>query len=217
MIVHDCQQGTPEWFEARRGIATASCFKRILTPKTGKLSASAQDYIYELIAERYYIGSMDELATPASVAMQNGSMLEPDARRWYELQTGRRVEQVGFVTTDDGRFGCSPDGLIDDDGGLELKCPLGKTHLAYLRAGELPDEYKAQVHGSMIVTGRKWWNFMSYAPGLPPFHRRVVWDDYTDTLNAALVAFAARMDETLKELDLPPLDTADVPEDQIAF
>lgn len=217
MRIIECTQGTPEWFEARRGIPTASNFKRILTPKTGKLSASAQDYIYELIAERYHLGAMDELATPATVAMQNGTIMEPEARRWYELEAKAKVEQVGFIVTDDGRFGCSPDGLVGDGGGLELKCPMGKTHLGYLHAGELPDDYKAQVHGCMIVTGRQWWDFMSYAPGLPAFRIRAERDDYTALLADALDAFDKRLNTTITELALPPIDAADIPESSITF
>ena len=203
MIVHHCTQGSPEWFELRRGIPTASNFDRILTPKTGKPSASADPYISELIAERYHIGPLDELEATASDAMKQGLALEPEARHRYEAETGVAVAQVGFVTTDDGRLGCSPDGLVGDSGGLEVKCPSGKTHVGYLRERVLPDDYKAQVHGSLIVTGRKWWDFVSYCHGLPLFRVRVVPDEYTDRLREALYLFVARYENTIRDLGLP--------------
>lgn len=178
-------QYSPEWWTVRRGVPTASEFGNILTPKTGKPSASAHPYICQLIGDRLRddYGQEDEYV---SAAMKNGTLMEPEARDFYQFHTGRKVEQVGFCLTDDGRFGCSPDAM-----GLELKCPLAKTHVGYLLAGELPDEYRPQVHGSMIVTGEDSWDFMSYCPGLPPFIITVERDNYTAVLADALEAFWA--------------------------
>lgn len=198
----DCEQYSEPWWEARRGVPTASNFKRIITPATGKLSAQADDYICELIAEKYHIGAMDELSGPATAAMRNGTETEPEARRWYCLEQDD-VREVGFIMTDCGRFGCSPDGLVGENGGLELKCPVGKTHIRYLLDGHLPDEYKAQVHGSLIVSGRAWWDFLSYVPGLPPFKIRVEPDDFTDKLRAALEVFWQKYQDTIAALDIP--------------
>lgn len=193
MIVHDCTQGTPEWWMLRRGIPTASEFSRILTPKTMKLSSSADGYIYELIADSYRTAAPIAADKYTSRAMQNGIDLEPEARNWYALECGQDIRQVGFVTTDDGLLGCSPDGLVGDAGGLELKCPDLKTHVGYLLAGTLPDEYRAQVHGNLLVTGREWWDFVSYAQDLPPFRIRVTTDDYTAALTPALKDFTDRL------------------------
>jgi hypothetical protein len=192
----DCKQGTLEWLQARRGIPTASQFDRILTPKTMKLSAAADDYICELI------GDMLRLTPPAaegylSPAVQHGIETEAEARRWYSLEADADVQQVGFVLSDDGRFGCSPDGLVGDDGGLELKCPQPKHQIKYLLAGTLPDEYRAQVHGSLIVTGRAYWSFASYCPGLPPLLLRIEPDEYTARLREALDQFHTRFQAML--------------------
>lgn len=189
MRVVECEQGTIEWAEARRGIATASRFGDILTPKTMKLSDKARDYACELLAEHfvpphYWLG--DDLQTKA---MAQGTRTEREARAYFELETNRPVQEVGFVLTDDGRFGCSPDGLVGNDAGLELKCPLHKTQISYLLDGTLPAKYRAQVHGALVVTGRSHWWFMSYAPGLAPLLVKVEPDDYTDKLRKALEDF----------------------------
>lgn len=196
MKTYDCIQGSPEWYELHRGRPTASSFDRIITPKTGKLSASADGFICQLIAETLQGLPMTPADKYISRAIQNGLDMEPEARRWYEMQLGYEVEQIGFCTTDDGLIGCSPDGLVGLDGGLELKCPEGKTHISYLLDGTLPSEYRAQVHGSIIVTGRQWWDFMSYAPGLPPFVLRVVPDQFTEQLRGCLDAFCVRLQQT---------------------
>jgi hypothetical protein len=103
-----------------------------------------------------------------SIDMEFGKVLEQEAVPFFEFTTGTPVNRVGFVTTDDGRVGCSPDGLIGDDGGIEVKCPDAHTHVKYLFSGELPKDYAAQGHGSMFVTGRAWWHFLSYRRNFPP-------------------------------------------------
>lgn len=189
-VIH-CQQTTPEWWEARKGIPTASNFAKIITPAKRQYSLQARKYAYELIAER--TDPMPPWVTgrgrPVNAAMQNGTDTEPEARKFYSMQNDCDVQQVGFCLTDDLRFGCSPDGLIGEDGGVEIKCPLLATHAEYLDSGKVPLEYMPQVHGSLIVTGRKWWDFLSYAPGLPSLLIRVVPDDFTDALRKCLERF----------------------------
>lgn len=194
MQVFDFTQYSPEWYEARCGVPTASNFHKILTPKTLQMGAGMLTYIVELIAQKYDPAYGIETDS-ASTAMRNGTILEPEVRRLYEFESGQRVQQVGFCKTDDGRFGCSPDGLIGEDGGLEIKSPTPATQIKYLLAGGvLPDEYRAQVHGSLIVTGRKWWDFMSHCPGtsLPWLKVRVEPDAYTEALRSALDVFWLR-------------------------
>ena len=114
--------------------------------------------------------------------MANGIENEPIARAWYEFEHDCDVTEVGFCLSDCGRFGCSPDGLVGDEGGIELKCPSLETHVKYLREGVLPAEYRCQVHGEILVTGREWFDFVSYADGLPPFKIRIVPDEFTKLL-----------------------------------
>lgn len=187
MIILDHAQGTPEWHAARRGIPTASEFGRIVTPKTGKLSASADGYIADLIdeiarpdAERGWAGNRHTI---------RGTELEPEARDWYGLIAEGDVRQVGLCLTDDRLAGCSPDALVGDDGGLEIKAPDGPTHVRYLRAGVLPDDYRPQVHGSLVVSGRAWWDFVSWCPPYRPLLVRVYRDGYTELVAQALAAF----------------------------
>lgn len=190
MKTYDFPQNSPEWYAVRRGIPSASRFHQIATPAKGILAAAHTTLICELIAETLTDEPVQEPLT--NYAIRRGNELEPEARRWLEFEADLDVQKVGFCTTDDGGLGCSPDGLIGDDGGLELKCPLPKTHVGYLLAGTLPDEYKPQVHGSLIVTGRSYWRFVSYCPGLPALNIVVEPDAYTQTLRDTLAEFLAR-------------------------
>lgn len=174
---------------AKKGIPSASNFDRIMTPKTGKPSTQQRGLICELLADLRRTTPPDGAGNYTSRAMQDGIDREPEARRFYEFRADADVRQVGFCTTDDGRFGCSPDGLVGDLGGLELKCPEEKTHIAYLLDGGLPDDYKPQVHGALIVSSRPWWDFMSYAANWPPLIVRVKPDAYTLQLRVALELF----------------------------
>lgn len=191
MVILDVQQRTPEWHLARRGIPTASEFGRIITPKTGKLSAGADGYIAELIDE--IVRPDAERGFGGNRHTDRGNELEPEARDWYAFAVGLPLREAGFCLSDCGRYGCSPDALVGDDGGCEIKAPDGPKHVTYLRAGELPDEYKPQVHGSLVVTGRAWWSFVSWCPPYRPLLVRVEPDDYTASLAAALGQFCDRL------------------------
>lgn len=199
MKIITCQQGSVEWWNARRGVPTASEFGRILTPKTMKMGAGAESYIAELVGDslRTDYAETDEFV---SADMKRGLLFEPESRAWYEFDKGVDVRQVGFVTTDDGRFGCSPDGLVGDDGGLEMKNPAPHTHVQYLLDGELPSEYKGQVHGQIIVAELKWVDFLSYFPGLPPLLIRVFPDSYTEALREALEVFYRKYQDALTKI-----------------
>ncbi len=200
-IIH-CIQGSEQWFEHHRGILTASDFDKVIQPKKMLPSASIDDMICQKIGE---------LATPGtlmpqgyvSAAMLNGIQLEPEARNFYEMERGIEVQQVGICLTDDGRFGASPDALCGESGALELKCPTAKTHVRYLLDGVLPSDYKAQVHGELIVTGRSWVDFMSYFPGLDPFIVRVTPDEFTIALKKCLEEYYARFQGALAKIHLP--------------
>jgi predicted phage-related endonuclease len=119
--------------------------------------------------------------------------MEPYARDVYAENYGE-VEVVGFMLReeDDWRLGASPDGLVGDDGGIEIKCPRAKTHLRTILADEVPAHYMAQVQSSLLVSGRKWWDFVSFVGGMPLYRKRVLPDPaWFDAITAACIAFEA--------------------------
>lgn len=160
MIIVDCEQGSDEWFKARMGVPSASNFSKICTT-SGKWSASADAYINELASE-VITGQRSQGFT--NDAMQRGIDLEPQARKNFEFMYDHKVEEIGFCIHEELGVGCSPDGLIDNFMGLEIKCPLAHTHLSYLKKGMLPSKYIQQVQGSLLVTERGCWHFYSYHP-----------------------------------------------------
>jgi len=173
MRIDQHEQGSPEWLASRLGIPSASMFAKIVTTK-GAWSTSADSYINQLVAERL-TGEREEVFQ--SHHMIRGTELEPDARDLYSLMTDSEVTEVGFCLHDTLAAGCSPDGLIGEDGGLEIKCPAPSTHVEYLRGGVLPSKYKQQVMGCLWITGREWWDFMSYHPTMKPLIVRVERDE----------------------------------------
>jgi hypothetical protein len=199
VIVHDCKQYSRQWWDVRRGVPTSSEASRIITPKTAELSGQVDAYACDLIAEKYdaYYGQHEDYV---SSAMKNGTLKEPESRRFYEFQRDLEVKEVGFITTDDGRFGCSPDSLVGESGGLELKNPTVSTHVKYLIDGGLPAQYRPQVHWCLVVSGREWWDFCSYSAGLPPVLVRVVPDAYTEELRACMEQFWTRYQELLAKV-----------------
>jgi hypothetical protein len=169
----ECEQGSPEWLQARLGVPSASSYAKLIT-STGKASTQADAYINQLVAERL---TGEPTFFQVTDPMQRGMDLEPEARASYEAQTGNLVMQVGFLMHDTLQAGASPDGLIGEDGGLEIKCPSGHTHVEYLRGGGLPVKYFQQVQGCLWISGRDWWDFMSYHPRMEPLIIRVNRDD----------------------------------------
>lgn len=166
MKIIDCEQNTPAWVEARLGIPTASRFERILTPKDFRLSTSANKLICELIAEKL-LGQFGD--SEETDWMNRGSNLEDIAADDYAFTHDVDLQRVGFITTDDGLIGCSPDRLIvGRQAGLEIKNPSAKVHISYiLNPDSLLDAYRCQVLGSLWITGFEYWDLMSYHPYLP--------------------------------------------------
>lgn len=199
MIIVNVTQGTDEWLEARRGVPTASCFDKIVTSK-GEASKQADKYMYELAAER--VTRMVK-ANFQSEAMVRGTQLEPEARSYYERPdvTGNQVQQVGFCLTDDRSVGCSPDGMVDITGLLEIKCPMPATHVEYLVAKKLPTKYIAQVQGQLYVTENTWCDFISYCPGLKHLLVRVKRDEvFIKKLVSELGKFNDKLDRLVEEV-----------------
>jgi len=176
----DCGgQGTEEWLKARLGVPSASNFSKVVTTK-GQRSTSFMGYVNALIAERL---TGDPTYVKITEPMERGTSLEDEARAMYQLINDTEVRQVDFIKHPNMEVGCSPDGLIDVKcdrgliGGLEIKCPLQGTHVEYLRAGKVPSKYMLQVQGCMFVTGRGYWDFMSYHPKMKPLIVRTYRDD----------------------------------------
>lgn len=164
-------QRTDQWMADRAGKFTASRFVDVIArnKKTGEPLKAYHDMIWQVATER-----MTEQPTegPSAFALQWGIDVEPYAREAYELETGLVVNQSGFIQHPEYPFaGCSPDGLIGNDGGLEMKCPKSPIiHLQRFIDG-VPEEYIPQIQGCLWVTGRKWWDFVSYDPRQRPSHR----------------------------------------------
>lgn len=198
IAVKDIQQGTEEWFNARLGIPTSSNFDKIITTQ-GKPSKQAQKYLYLLIAER--ITGVSEEGY-RNGWMDRGNALEGEARAFYELMTGDVVEEVGICYQDNTkRWACSPDGLVSGEGILEIKCPSSPVHIGYMLANELPKDYYQQVQGQLLVTGRKWCDFFSYYPGLPPFVIRVFPDKaFQKALQVELEVFVKELDKVTEKI-----------------
>ena len=197
MIEIDCEQGSDEWLAARLGVPSASNFGKVVSP-TGKLSASKKGYMLDLLAERL---TGESTSFTSNAWMDRGTELEPEAANLYEFMTDSECEEKGFLLDDSGKFGASPDRIVGE-GGLEIKCPKPATHVEYLLAGKAPTKYLPQIQGCMLVTGAKWWDFMSYCPGIKPLIVRVKRDeDYLAKLESELLKLADEIEVKFKELE----------------
>jgi len=192
MKVFTMPQGHPDWSLIRKGRPTASQFKRIVTPAKGELSKASSAYAAELIAEGlgWYSGFA---GTPDT---ERGVRLEGEAVRWLKLRYGLGSRQVGFCLSDCGRYGASPDAILDDGRPLEVKCPDIHTFIKWRMDGGLPDDHKVQVHGEMILTGADGAVFLAYSehPALENMMIEVQRDEFTEKLAAAIDQFADRLD-----------------------
>jgi len=220
MRYFDCEQGSEAWFKLRLGVPTASNFRRILTPKQAKLSASADEYINELVGEQLSLIPPEGAENYTNRAMRWGQQTEEEARRFYCMENSCDVQNGGFCTSNDGRFGSSPDFLVGIEpaeemlfepgkghyalcsvqGAGELKCPQPATQVEYLLADALPDIYRWQVHGHLIVTGAAYCDFLSYTPGLAPLVVRVEPGSDTLLLRQALDQFWDKYQLTLRRV-----------------
>ena len=194
------EQRSPEWFEARLGRPTASRLGDVLAKTRTGVSASRKNYRAELAVQRL-TGDIPEHYSNST--MQWGVDYEPVARLQYELETGYSVVDTSLWLHDTIEAGASPDGLVGDDGCLEIKCPNTATHLETLRTGKLPRQYQAQVQGQMWISGRQWCDFVSFDPRLPSnaqlFITRVDRDDlYIENLEQEIVEFLKEVDQEVE-------------------
>jgi len=162
------EQQSSEWFEARLGRATASRFKDVLAGGTG---VTREKYKAKVMAERLTNKKIEEYS---SWQMQQGTEREALARKLYEAITGNKVQEVGFIKIDGLEAGASPDGLVGEEGTIEIKSPELLAHLKVLTTKQLPSEYKAQVQGQLWATNRKWCDFVSFNPDMNAKHRIII-------------------------------------------
>jgi hypothetical protein len=194
----DCEQNSSDWFAARMGIPTASEFSTVMAKgRDGGASVTRAKYLRTLAAD--ILRGFPEEESYTNVHMERGKAQEDEARQLYALIKSVAPQRVGFVK--DGRKGCSPDSLVGEDGGLEIKTALGHIQIERLMLNRLPPEHKAQVQGSLWVSGRKWWDFVSYSPGLDPLIVRVERDEeYIAQLAAAVSAFNDELDAIVQSI-----------------
>jgi putative phage-type endonuclease len=161
----DIEQGSVEWFQARRGKVTASRVADLMAKTKSGWGASRSNYMSQLLCERL-TGTVAESFSNA--AMQWGVETEPRARAAYEFLNNATVDEVGFVDHPSIEMsGASPDGLVGDDGMLEIKCPNTATHIATLLDEKIPKKYIDQMQWQMACAGRQWCDFVSFDPRMP--------------------------------------------------
>ena len=182
-ILRNLEQQTEEWFEAKRGIPSASEFSRFITPARGDYSKQARGYMAKLIRES--VEGVSERVS--SYWMERGCILEPEARSWYEFDFDADVQQVGLILNRSCAY--SPDGLLGENGLLEIKAPKPETHIQWLLEDKLPDEHKPQVHGALVIADRDWLDFVSYCPGYRSLVVKVFRDGYTGKVEKAIDRF----------------------------
>ena len=196
------EQGSPEWFQKRYGNASASRIKDIIAKTKSGYSASRDNYLTELVLERF--GVFKEPFTTKSIEW--GLEQEPFARARHEAEQNIFVEQCGYILHPTiAKSGASPDGLIGNEGVLEIKCPDTKTHFEYLIAEKVPAAYIPQMTWQIICTGRKWADFVSYdsrAPqGLDYFYIRYTPEEgYMLQLEEEVKTFLKEVDEKFIQL-----------------
>jgi len=196
MTIVDCIQGSEEWFAARLNKVTASNFHKVLNKKTGRRA-----YMRKLCAERL-TGCREESYKNAN--MEYGNETEPLARQYYETANDCQVDEVGFVMRDDD-VGASPDGLVGDDGIIEVKCPLSSTHIETILSDKMPTLHIPQVQGLLWVTEREWCDFVSFDPKVlsrPMFCVRIERDkDYIVNLAANVAVFVKELEEMVSKIE----------------
>lgn len=197
------EQRTDEWFSARLGKVTASRVADVIAKTKSGYSTSRANYMAELVCERL-TGVRGDFYQNA--AMVWGTEQEPNARAAYEAAKGVLVVETGFVPHPTITMaGASPDGLVDDDGLVELKCPISATHIDTLLSGTIPGKYVTQMQWQMACTGRQWCDFVSFDPRMPEnmqiFMQRIDRDDVMiSKLEAEISLFLSELDEKVKTL-----------------
>jgi putative phage-type endonuclease len=194
-------QGTDEWLAERAGKVTASALSNVMMAKT---TAGYQNYMAQLICERL---TGQPVETFKSAAMDHGNETEPQARAFYELETGHDVTEWGFIQHPSLEgSGASPDGLIGADGLVEIKCPQPAKHIKNLMGGAIDKAYTLQMMWQMECTGREWCDFVSFNPSFPDHLklsiRRVDRDaEAIEEIKSAVTSFLAEVETKIRALE----------------
>ena len=200
----EIEQRTEEWFAARLGRVTASRVADVIAKTKTGYSASRENYMAQLVVERL---TQTKAESYTSAAMMHGVEQEPFARAAYEATQGVMVEEVGFVSHPSIEWaGASPDGLVGDDGCVEIKCPNTATMIETLLSQKVPGKYITQMQFQMACTGRKWCDYVSFDPRMPAkaqmFVKRVDRDDeYIAEIEAEIVKFLAEVKSQVQKLN----------------
>ena len=186
----ECEQGSPEWFEARRGIPTASRYADVLAEGKGIMRAR---YMRQLAAETI---TEEPMETYKNAKMERGKEHEPDLRARYAFDHDVNIEQVGFLRSNMIATGCSPDGLVGVDGMIEIKSSEPDLLIELLDSGRAPTQHMPQIQGNLWITGRDWCDLVIGWPKLPLFTVRVKRDEpYMANLRRELERFNQELHE----------------------
>ncbi len=198
MIIINCEQNSEEWFKEKLGKPSASNASKIIC-NDGTPSKQRQGYMFELAGE-LLTGKREE-------SYQNDNMLmgqdrEEESRNFYELLYNVKVDKVGVIYKDEQKlFLCSPDGVVNNEYGLEMKNVIPKTQVKYLLDNKVPTEYLSQIQFSLLVTGFKFWDFLSYSPGIKPLIIRVTRDEkFIKALKIELEVFCRELPEIVAKI-----------------
>jgi len=196
--IYTMEQGTPEWFKVKLGIISAGSFSKVLAKGSG---STRKGYMLKLAAE---ILTGEHRETYSNADMARGTEQEPLARAEYEFITGNSVNQIGFAKS--GRIGCSPDGLVGSEGGIEIKCVIPEVQIETVLSNKIPSTHKAQIQGCMMILGCQFWDFISYSPLIKGKNYIFIKREYPDlvyqiaNLQSGLIEFIRELDELVGKL-----------------
>lgn len=203
-IINNIEQGSEEWLSMRLGWITASRFKDVKSNgRGGAPSKTRLSYMYQLAAEAI---TGERVESFSSEYMDWGTKTEPQACAMYELDSGNSVDHPAFIKWNKvNKIGISPDGIISVDGGLEIKCPKTTTQIETFLSGKMPTSHAPQVQGSLWVTGREWWDFVSFDPRIDGdasyFCQRQYRDEkYISELEEKCLSFESELLEMISKL-----------------
>jgi len=203
MIIHDLPQRSDAWYALRLGIPTGSMFSKLITSQ-GKPSKSLAEYAATLAGEKFAGKELE--AWEGNQWTERGKELEQDAKEFYEFTNDVTVTETGFITDDDATHGCSPDGLVNDDGMVEFKCLKAERHIKaimyYRKHEKAQSDYIAQTQGQMHISGRDWCDLVFFHPDLPPLVIRQHIDrGFCETLSGLLNEVCVERDKIVEVLN----------------